>query len=163
MFIYSIRAGTIKFTAVILASVLALAALIVLVPTYDVSAEETYGEVTYNYDRIKTNEDRLAFLSQFGYSASGEPCESAEITVPSDFDRVFAGYNELQKSQGFDLSRYKRKTLMRYTYELSGYTDAEGRPYEGKVYANVIVYRSRVVGGDICSADPDGFIHGFEH
>ena len=34
--------------------------------------------------------------------------------------------------------------------------------YEGKVFANVLVYRGKVVGGDICSADVSGFVHGFE-
>ena len=34
--------------------------------------------------------------------------------------------------------------------------------YEGTVYANVLVYRNRVIGGDICSADVSGFVHGFE-
>jgi hypothetical protein len=39
-------------------------------------------------------------------------------------------------------------------------TNYEG--YDGKVYANVLVYRNKVVGGDICSADVEGFVHGFE-
>ena len=34
--------------------------------------------------------------------------------------------------------------------------------YSGTVHANVIVYRNRVIGGDVCSADVGGFIHGFE-
>jgi hypothetical protein len=46
---------------------------------------------------------------------------------------------------------------MRYTYEITNYEGAEG-----KVYANVIVYRNKVIGGDICSANANGFIHGFE-
>ena len=46
---------------------------------------------------------------------------------------------------------------MRYTYEVTNYED-----YDGVVYANLIVYRGRVIGGDICSADVTGFIHGFE-
>ena len=56
-----------------------------------------------------------------------------------------------------DLSKYKKKTVTRYTFVV---TDYEG--YEGTVYANVLVYRNRVIGGDICSADVNGFIHGFE-
>ena len=33
--------------------------------------------------------------------------------------------------------------------------------YEGKVFANVFIYRGRVIGGDICTEAKDGFIHGF--
>ena len=35
-------------------------------------------------------------------------------------------------------------------------------PCGGKVYVNVIVYRNKVIGGDVCSASIGGFIHGFE-
>jgi hypothetical protein len=56
-----------------------------------------------------------------------------------------------------DLSKYKKKTVTRYTFMVTDY-----KGYEGTVYANVLVYRGRVIGGDICSADVSGFIHGFE-
>ena len=56
-----------------------------------------------------------------------------------------------------DLSKYKKKNVMRYTYEVTNYEGANGT-----VYANILVYRNRVIGGDICSADMKGFIHGFE-
>ena len=87
-----------------------------------------------------------------------DPLETAEITIPEKFDKVYAGYNEIQKAQGLDLSKYRRKTVMRYTYEVKNYDGYNG----GRVLANVIVYRGRVIGGDICSADPQGFVHGFE-
>ena len=46
---------------------------------------------------------------------------------------------------------------MRYTFTVTNYPS-----YEETVYANVLVYRNRVIGGDICSADVSGFVHGFE-
>ena len=46
---------------------------------------------------------------------------------------------------------------MRYTYEVTNYPDAQGT-----VYANILIYRNKVIGGDVCSADVTGFIHGFE-
>jgi hypothetical protein len=63
----------------------------------------------------------------------------------------------MQKAQGLDLSKFRKKELTRYTLEVTNYNG-----YEGKVYANVLVYRNKVVGGDICSADVKGFVHGFE-
>ena len=47
--------------------------------------------------------------------------------------------------------------MTRYTFTVTDYPD-----YEGTVYANVLTYRGRVIGGDICSSDVNGFIHGFE-
>ena len=78
------------------------------------------------------------------------------MTVPSKFDTVFSGYNDLQRLQGLDLSRYKRKEVTRYTYIVTNYDG-----YDGTVYANLIVYRGRVIAGDICTESENGFIHGF--
>ena len=159
MFIYSLRASTLKFFAVVCVALVTLIALIAFVPTYGEGTVDmpTSGEVEVNYDKIKTEEDRVKFLSQFGWEVKTPEVTSGEVTIPSEFDKVFTGYNEIQKRQGLDLSKYKKKKVMRYTYEITNY---EG--YEGTVYANLIIYKGRVIAGDVCSADVTGFIHGFE-
>lgn len=157
MFIYSLKASTLKFFAVVCVSLVAVITLIAFVPAYgedNISASKD-GEITYT--GVKSNEDRIAFLSQFGWEVKSEPVEKCEVTIPEQFDKIFAGYNEIQKRQGLDLSDYKKKKVMRYTYEITNYEGSSGI-----VYANVIVYRNRVIGGDVCSADVTGFIHGFE-
>ena len=82
------------------------------------------------------------------------PVEECEITIPKEFDKVMTSYNEIQKQQGLDLSKYAKKSAKRYTYKVTNYPE-----YNGTVYANVIVYRDKVIAGDICSADARGFIH----
>ena len=158
MFIYSLRASTIKFFAVVCVALVTLITLITFVPTYGESGDKTVSKDTeINYEKIKTNEERIEFLSQFGWEVKSEPVSASEVNIPSEFDKVFTGYNEIQRRQGLDLSKYKKKNVMRYTYEVTNYDG-----YDGVVYANIIVYRNRVIGGDICSADVTGFIHGFE-
>ncbi len=154
MFIYTLRATTLKFFAVVGVALACLAVLIAFVPSYD---SETSAEVSYRYEKIVTDDDVEAFLGQFGWSVGAEPLQVKDVTIPDEFDKIFTAYNELQKAQGLDLGKYKRKTVKRYTYEVTDYPD-----YDGKVYANVLVYRGRVIGGDICSADTEGFVHGFE-
>ena len=159
MFIYSLRASTLKFFAVVCVALTALITMIAFIPSYggEISYITTSNEKEISYDKIKSDEDRANFLLQFGWKVNPDPIESAKITIPDEFDKIFTGYNEIQKRQGLDLSKYKKKDVMRYTYEITNY---EGE--EGKVYANLIVYRNRIIGGDICSARADGFIHGFE-
>lgn len=157
MFIYSVRASTLKFLAVICVSLVAIITLIAFVPAYGEGSVAASKDEEITYTGVKTNEDRIAFLSQFGWEVKAEPVEECEVTIPSEFDKIFTGYNEIQKRQGLDLSDYKKKKVVRYTYEVTNYKGAEGT-----VYANVIVYRNRVIGGDVCSADVTGFIHGFE-
>jgi hypothetical protein len=63
------------------------------------------------------------------------------------------GYNELQRRQGLDISKYAKKKITRYTYTVSNY---EG--YDGEVKANLLIYRNRIIACDISSADPGGFV-----
>lgn len=159
MFIYSFRASTLKFLGIVSVTLAALIAIIAFVPVYAEGTVNTpaSGQVSYSYDKVKSSADAVNFLAQFGWTVDGGNPESAQVTIPAEFDKVFAAYNEIQRSQGLDLSKYKKKELTRYTFEVTNY---EG--YEGKVLANVLVYRNKVVGGDICSADVSGFVQGFE-
>ena len=159
MFIYSLRASTLKFFAVICVSLVALITMIAFIPAHggDDGYVASSKDMEVEYDGVKTGEDRIEFLKQFGWEVKREPVENVEVTIPAEFDKVFVGYNEIQRRQGLDLSRYKKKKVMRYTYEVTNYEGAEG-----VVYANLLVYRNRVIGGDVCSADTSGFIHGFE-
>lgn len=150
MFICSLRASTLKFFGVVVLAVATLVGLMVFVPQNEAQAAATE---TTRYTDIRTNDDRVAFIAGCGYTVTAEPMESASFTIPEEFDRVLAGYNEIQKQQGLDLSRYAKKTVDRYTYVVTDYPD-----YEGTVYVNLIIYRDRVIGCDICSADPAGFI-----
>lgn len=159
MFIYSLRAGTIKLVGVVCVALTVLITLIAFVPTYAVSspASAEAKEASYSYDKVKTPEDAAEFLSQFGWEVNTTPVETKTVTIPAEFDKVFAAYNEIQKEQGLNLSKYKNKEVTRYTFSVTNYPK-----YEGTVYANVLVYRNRVIAGDICSADVAGFVHGFE-
>ena len=160
MFIYSLRASTVKLVGVICVALTVLIALIAFVPTYAISSQTSAGadqEVSYSYEKVKNAEDAVSFLSQFGWTVNAEPVEVKTVTIPAEFDKVFSAYNELQKEQGLNLTKYKNKEVTRYTFTVTNY---EG--YDGTVYANVLVYRNRVIGGDICSADVTGFVQGFE-
>ena len=160
MFIYSMRASSIKLIGVICVALTVLITLIAFVPTYALTSQTSADldqSTSYSYDKVKNAEDAIAFLSQFGWEVDATPVETVSVTIPAEFDKVFAAYNELQKEQGLNLSKYKNKDVTRYTFSVKNYPG-----YDGTVYANVLVYRNRVIGGDVCSADPSGFVHGFE-
>ena len=157
MFIYSLRASTIKFCAVICVALATLITLIAFIPVVAVDDVSAGANAKIDYSGIKTNEDRVRFLAQFGWQVDPEAVESVEVTIPEEFNKIFTAYNELQKRQGLDLSKFKKKNVQRYTYKITNYDG-----YEGTVYANILVYRNKVIGGDVCSADVKGFMHGLE-
>ena len=158
MFVYSMRAGTVRFFSIVVAALVGLAVLIAFVPELQpAAAEGVIAETeTISFEKIRNNEDRIAFLAQFGWTVEATPIESTTVTVPKEFDKVFAAYNEMQRAQGLDLSACAGRTVERYTYAVTNY---EG--YEGRVLANLLVYRGRVIGGDVCAAESGGFVHGF--
>ena len=151
MFVKTLRANTLKLIGITALSFMIVAALVIFVPTYESTAA---GGVSY--DKVYSNSDRVEFISGFGWQVEQTPVEEVTVSIPVEFDTVYLGYNDIQKAQGLNLARYKGKEVVRYTYEVTNY---EG--YDGKVYVNLLVYRNKVVGGDVCSADSSGFIHGF--
>ena len=115
-----------------------------------VSAATTPSEI--DYSGIKTKEDRVEFIKNFGIQPDESSEESVAFRMPDDFDRVIAGYNELQKRQGLDLLKYKNKKVTRYTYRVTNYNS------DGEVYANLFVYRGKIVACDLSSTEQGGFV-----
>ena len=150
MFVYSVRASTVKFFAVVALIVSVLVGAMAIGNSRAVAAS---ASAAIKFSGIKTNEDRIEFILQFGPEVSGEPIETVKFSVPESFDKVISAYNEIQKSQGLNLEKYKNKKVTRYTYKIDKWAD-----YEGEVCVNLIIYRSTVVACDISSKDPAGFV-----
>ena len=144
MFVYSLRASTLKFVGVLALSLATLITLITLIPTFEPAASSTLSQKQNEivYSGIKSAEDGAAFLAQFGWDVKTDSVECEQIKMPAEFDSVMIEYNELQKSQGLDLSKYRRREVTRYTYKVKNYPK-----YDGTVYATILVYRNKVVGG----------------
>lgn len=105
-----------------------------------------------------TNDERIKFLNGFGWQTSTEPCTISDILIPSEFDETYNSYNELQKSQGYDLSEFKSMLVKKYTYEILNFPSVK----DGEtVYANLLIYQNEIIGGDVSSARLDGFMQGF--
>ncbi len=150
MFIYSIRGSTVKLFGVMALAIVLLFGIALSGSANSISASSSATEI--DFSGIKTNEDRVKFIENFGIKVDETPVEEEAFRMPENFDRVILGYNELQKKQGLDLSKYQKKRVTRYTYKVTNY-DAEG-----DVYANLFVFRGKIVACDICSANPDGFV-----
>lgn len=104
--------------------------------------------------RLASNEDRLALLTDLGWEVAMQPEETREVRIPDEFSDVYARYNELQKEQGLDLAAHKGETVMRYTYLVVNHPSGETN-----VRATLLVKGDRLIGGDVCSARMNGFMH----
>ena len=103
-----------------------------------------------------TQEERVAFLKQFGWTVNEEPVEITEVTIPQTFNDVYETYNKIQLEQGLDLKKYAGKICKQWVYEVTNYPGGETG-----IRATLLIYDGKVIGGDICSPKLDGFICGF--
>ena len=99
MFIYSVKAGTIKFFGIVCVALVALIALIAFVPAYTGAVDTPNGGVTasggdraavgegspvsYRYDKVKSADDAATFLGQFGWVVDAGSAETVEVTIPA--------------------------------------------------------------------------------
>lgn len=156
MFIWSCKASSLKFFGFLLLFAVALTAAVFLIPVADAQViDPVYLTVDASFQGAGDNEGRIAILSQFGWEVEAEARDTAKVTIPAEFDKIFSAYNNIQLAQGLDLAPYRGKEVTRYTYRVQNYPN-----YEGTVYANLFVHKGRVIGGDVCSADVGGFLHG---
>lgn len=103
-----------------------------------------------------TPEERLDFISQFGWEVNPEPAESINIYIPKDFDAILQRYNAIQTRQGYDLTAHKGKKVERFSYEITNYPNQNT-----DVFINLLIYDGKVIGGDVSSKNLGGFMHGF--
>ncbi len=106
---------------------------------------------------VSGNDARVAFLKNFGWEVTTSPTESSQVRIPEKSSEVFDRYNALQKSQGYDLSQFAGKTVMRYVYQVNNYPGATE-----PVYATILVYKNQIIGGDITDTSAKGVIRGFQ-
>lgn len=104
-----------------------------------------------------SNEGRVQFLQSFGWDVADTPTESSQVRIPRETDEVFERYNALQKSQGYDLSSYAGKSVMRYVYRVKNYPGGVD-----PVYATLLIYKGQVIGGDITDSSAGGAVRGFQ-
>ena len=106
---------------------------------------------------VSGNDARVEFLKGYGWDVAASPTESGQVKIPQAASEVYDRYNALQKSQGYDLSQYAGKNVMRYVYKINNYPGATD-----PVYATLLVYKNQVIGGDVTDTSAKGVVRGFK-
>ena len=148
-----IMTAKVDFKKILLAVAAAIAVIVALVMLLGGSDESASTAAP----AVSDNDARVEFLKGFGWEVAASPTESGQVRIPQSPSDVFTRYNELQKSQGYDLTQYAGKTVMRYVYRITNYPGATD-----PVYATVLVYKNQVIGGDVTDSSPSGTVSGFK-
>lgn len=141
----------IKKILIILAAVAAVILAIVLLFSGSGDSVQTDAPA------VTGNDARVKFLTDMGWDVTTSPVESSQVRIPEEQTPVYERYNALQKSQGYDLSQFAGKKVMRYVYKVNNFPGATE-----PVYATLLVYKNRVIGGDITDTAAKGVVQGFQ-
>lgn len=147
MFIWTARVNVKKLvlTAAVAVVVCASAAAVLL------GARQAQAAAAVSPKGIKTADDRVAYLQEWGWQVSPEAVLTEELVLPEQFGEEYTKYLELQKEMGFDLTDHSGKRVKRYTYEVLNYPGGETG-----VTAHLLLRRNTVIGGEIVGRD---FLH----
>lgn len=95
-----------------------------------------------------SSDDVEAYLLRYGWETDRSQIKSEEIIIPYSFNEVYSAYNDIQRMQGFDLSRYKGESAVHYTCPVTNYETQKN------VYADIIVMDTKLIGANLkCLGD----------
>lgn len=147
MFIWTAKIDRRKVGVVLAAALCVSAAAVALL-----GARGAAASASVSPKGVKTEEDRVAYLAEWGWQTSPQAVLVEELELPKEFGEEYSQYLDLQTSQGFDLAKYAGQRIRRYTYEILNYPTGETG-----VVAHLLVRRNRVIGGEVLGGS---FLHG---
>ncbi|MDR0952119.1 MAG: DUF4830 domain-containing protein [Oscillospiraceae bacterium] len=148
MFVYTVKWNKKTALLIILIAALVICALILLIGALKGSGSGA---------RVSNTQERVEYLESLGWEIQPESEIERSVVIPREFSEIYSAYNQLQLAQGYDLSKYCGLNVNVYTYSILNY-----KGYTGHVVAEVYVYNSEIVGGDVHSLELDGFMHGLK-
>lgn len=106
----------------------------------------TDNQETASGASVKNEQAAADYLRAVGEEDAAQlSCE--RITIPEQFDEVYEEYNGMQRQSGFELSEYKGKDALRFTFALTRH-DAS--------YAVLLVRDCAVIGGHYSNGEYGG-------
>ncbi len=153
MFLFSLKSLKGKMIFLV-AAIIAASAVLIIINSGNAESESAEADNILNFS-ASTDEERLNFISQIGCTVEKEPVGVSEVLIPQEFDEIYTQYNELQLLSGFDLNDYKGCTVKKWTYQVTDHPEYENSE---NVRLTLLVYKGKIIGGDICSTELDGAI-----
>lgn len=109
-----------------------------------------------NPQKIKTEQQRLDYLQEWGWQVNPQPIAVQELLIPNPLTPAYDEYMVLQEGQHFpSLEDYKGKRVKRYTYEITNYPTGEDH-----IQISILLYNNTVIAGEVLSPEANGYLHG---
>ena len=102
-----------------------------------------------------TEEQRLAYLTQLGWTVDPTPVETLDLQLPQPLTEEWEAYAQLQSEQNLPFAEFAGQPVRRFTYTLTNYPGME----KG-VQLNLYICDDRLIGGDVIALGENGFQSG---
>jgi len=110
-----------------------------LLATFMLCVSITRGE---SYPEGSDEKLRKAYIYSLGYRVESRDYKK-ETAIPENFSEAYEMYNDKQRLVGFDLSKFKGEKVTLYGYKTK----------DTKNLLTLIVWRGRIIGGDVFSLE----------
>ena len=104
---------------------------------------------------VSQTDGRIKYLASYGWELDPDSEEEHCVLLPKTFEGAVSEYADMQTRQGYDFASYAGLECRQFTYTVTNYNGCDST-----VYATLYVKGTRVIGGDIHSAEIGGFMHG---
>ena len=111
--------------------------------------------------RVANEHDAARYLLRHGFECISN-AEVTQITIPAEWNAVYESYNDLQRRNGYNLAAYKGKAVKRFAFAVSPLLSSSSGEATDTAYASLLVYNGKVIGGDVCTYDIDGYMVGLK-
>ena len=155
MLIWTLKFDKKKAAFWVIMAALVIIGIVLLLGTRSQAAQAGAG--TKAAASVKSEKGRVAFLESCGWKVESPAMKEETILIPKSFSPVFEEYNDLQKQQGYDLSRHLGESCLQYCYEVTNYPDSDG-----KVLVSLYLQDGEIIAADIHSTALNGFMHGLK-
>ena len=159
MFIKTFKTSKYELIIILIGLVCFIATLWYIISSSSSGAKTTSADPASGPEHFltsaRTSEDRISFLSQFGWKVEPDPLDVRDVVIPAEFDGKLAEYNEIQKTLGFDIEKYKGRRVRKWEYAVTNYPGSIP-----SVKATLLIYNGKVIGGDISGNGSERFTHG---
>ena len=104
--------------------------------------------------RIESAQDIQTWFTGYGLEVDGASITADKVKIPRKWDDSFSAFNEVVAQSGFDLSRYKGKTVEKWQALIPSASNGQE-----SCYGVLLVYKKKPVGAYLL-AKPSGVVTG---
>ena len=101
-----------------------------------------------------TNRRNIEYINSFGWEVEDSPSDISHLTIPEDMSDIYLVHSGISAIDGSSIIDYRGKSITRYSYTVLNHQNSDN----GKIRADIFVYKNDIIAADISDISPHGVI-----